>query len=145
MSNCVEIRNPEVQIPPGVIDVALWRRRVDSKADDPIFYWFLAENHILYPDGSMTIRFGKGRSSHTWRDLYQTAMLLAEVATAGRPYRCVFQVADESDNFEAVESIGFAFGRDETGPWVEVGSRRWRLARRLTTVPGWFEGGSDPD
>lgn len=105
MSNCIDLRNNVVHFPASAIDVLKVRELLDripeempSWETDSVLYtawWYLATCTVV-TDSNVTIRFGCGRSSHTWRDFLQLAnMVLLPLFRTGQTHTHFFQVQDD--------------------------------------------------
>lgn len=82
MSNCIWLGNNVVKFHPWEIDRDKLKSILDNlpkECPDGInltlesvigyyAWWFLKENTIFQKNGIVKIRFGEGRSTHTWRD-----------------------------------------------------------------------------
>jgi len=105
VSNCIELRNHVVTFPEDVIDVSKVRdllARVPEQMprweEDPILYtaWWYMATCTTVTDSGVTIRFGCGRSSHTWRDFRQFAnQVLLPLFRDGKTFTHRFQVEDD--------------------------------------------------
>ncbi len=122
MSNCVEIKRQDVWFGAEEIDIPKFRELVDRvnllpqppdglKDRDGYFAWWFLSSNVEFGLAGLVIHFGRGRSSHTWRDLQGTLMVLGQFML--KPKKHVFRIADELDGFE---SWGWCkVGWDENG------------------------------
>ena len=115
MSNCIDIeQRSKVRFEPWEIDAeglrALLKRAEaevnhdncvgeDVEGKLKIAWWFLSINTQFKRTGAVEIRFGDGRSSHTWRDLRGTFQVLSEFVKIPKSHG--FICSDESDGHEA--------------------------------------------
>lgn len=118
MSNCIEIYNPVVVFDDTQIDVEALRKLLvplserhqtvptygspgyDAVTD--IAWWFLASNTQFHKE-TITVSFGRGRSSHTQRDFKAVIRLLNSFMRPGVTLMYQFQIADEMDDFQLRE------------------------------------------
>jgi hypothetical protein len=101
VSNCIEITNRAVKVFNNRdIDVNALRALVASVCDLPdapksgdgyIAWWFLSTADFDSA-GNVSVVFGQGRSSHTWRDFRGTLGVLAKFAR--RSIRLTFTLRD---------------------------------------------------
>lgn len=105
MSNCIDIDLSRVTLKPEQFRVRDYQRLIEShqphlqdqiKLDDNVC-WFLTRNSY-FKDGSVTIAFGRGRSSHTWRDFRWAVWFLNQYFTV--PTNHTFLISDECDGYE---------------------------------------------
>lgn len=123
MSNCIQLHHHIVVMTKEQIDVSALKARIDKvkgleKApewkpsdDGYMIWWFLADNTEFETDGSVTIRFGKGRSGHTWRDF--RALILTLSKYMKQEVKHAFLLADACDGFDTVENYTVIFSPDE--------------------------------
>ena len=106
MSNCVDIYT-DTAIPLSHINhLRLFEEmdRVNSlefswemPLEEHIIWWYLGRENVIIDDNLLVITWGKHRSSHTWRDLAQTAHTLAKYITVDGTVFCPVKMSDESD------------------------------------------------
>jgi hypothetical protein len=76
-----------------------------------IIWWFLSRNTtVMYEEDKrryLQIRFGRGRSGHTWRDFRQTIKLINLYMKKEKKH--TFIVSDEMDDFEVPRSVIVTF------------------------------------
>lgn len=105
MSNCIEIELSRVTLNSQQFRVRDYQKLIEShrphlehppQLDDNVC-WFLTKNSH-FQDGSVTIAFGRGRSSHTWRDFRWAIWFLNQYFIA--PTKHTFLISDECDGFE---------------------------------------------
>jgi len=105
MSNCIDIELSRVTLTPKQFRVRNYQKLIEghrphlehqNTLDDNVC-WFLTRNSF-FQDGSVTIAFGKGRSSHTWRDFRWAIWFLNQYFIA--PTKHTFLISDESDGFQ---------------------------------------------
>jgi len=110
MSNCIEIeQRSKVRFEPWEIDARglkelIERAEAEVNHDNSVSenvegklkltWWFLSQTQFKRT-GAVEIRFGEGRSSHTWRDLRGTFQVLSEFVKL--PKHHGFICSDESD------------------------------------------------
>lgn len=106
MSNCIEIELSRVTFKAHQFRVGDYQKLIEghrphleqhSPALDDNVCWFLTKNSS-FQDGSVTIAFGRGRSSHTWRDFRWAIWFLNQYFIA--PTKHTFLISDESDGFK---------------------------------------------
>jgi len=107
MSDCIRIELSRVTLNAQQFRVKDYEKLIEghrphlatqhSPALDDNVCWFLTKNSF-FKDSSVTIAFGSGRSSHTWRDFRWAVWFLNQYFTA--PVKHTFLVSDESDGFE---------------------------------------------
>lgn len=117
MSNCIEIKNHLVTFTGEEIDIEKFKKIAEEHKNHPrtfnemkvedAFCWFIRDNHVVRKD-SVKIRFGKGASSHTWRDFAQTINLLQSLMKKERVH--FFVIADEG-GYERFSDYKVTFGR----------------------------------
>lgn len=109
MSNCIELHNCEVEFTEDEFDVEAYIKVMENSKVSPKapslgdnFAWFLADNSIVKANTngtkSIIIRFGRGRSSHTWRDFRWVVWYLNQFIK--KPKAHIFTAADEGDGFD---------------------------------------------
>ncbi len=133
MSNCISIRASEVIFTLEELDISGLMTLLDSvravtdyhdldtlSHDQQIAWWFLAQNTHLLDGGRVSIKFGRGRSSHTWRDFGATLVLLSKFVRI--PKRHTFYISDEFDGFKAQAPwrINFKTPNDPKLPWLTM-------------------------
>lgn len=112
MSNCIELLDKATVIfLPEEIKIEEFKHLVqtatdqpglgqtltDNQADQYAAWWFLQKNTVFHKDGWLAIKFGQGRSTHTWRDLGHTLRVIAKYMKQVKHH--AFIAADESDGF----------------------------------------------
>lgn len=119
MSNCIELHQHVVTIPKDRFDVDSFEKlrekykngskTPDSSVgfDEYIYCWFLRDNSRVDENGNLVIEFGKGNSTHTWRDFRQTLWLLNPFFKL--PVVHIFMVADEMDGFDSIGPLTVHF------------------------------------
>ena len=122
MSNCVEIREGSVlEFSPDEIDskalFAFLKKAeelisVDNCVDDTpelvnyrMAWWFLSMNTFTGIGDHVFVRLGKGRSSHTLRDLEGTINLVKTFLKKEKVF--MLSIADEGDGYTTVEQCTF--------------------------------------
>lgn len=108
MSNCVDLWRETVvflsheikldefkQLVQTAPEIRLNHTLTDLECDQYEAWWFLQKNTVFHPDGWCAIRFGRGRSSHTWRDLQGTLSTIAKFMKRVKHHK--FVASDESD------------------------------------------------
>ncbi len=114
MSNCIELHNYEVVFSQDEFDVETYLKVLEEHKEhkrtpelDDSFCWFLRDNSSVKTntDGikSIIIRFGKGQSSHTWRDFKWTIWYLNQFIK--KPKTHTFTASDEFDGFNQLFPI----------------------------------------
>jgi hypothetical protein len=112
MSNCIQIELSQVTLNSLQFRVRDYQKLIEGHrphlerphalpADDYVC-WFLAQNSS-FQDGSVTIDFGCGRSSHTWRDFRWVIWFLSQYFII--PTRHSFVISDESDGFKRKHTV----------------------------------------
>jgi hypothetical protein len=107
MSNCIEIHSNRLELSSDVFNIPAFRDWFGKQKDRDEtsatgFYWFLKSNTEI-EENKVTIRVGRGFSSHTWRDLRWLVWTLNPFFI--KSFSHTFQIADEMDGFDMVESI----------------------------------------
>lgn len=102
MSNCIELSgNYEKTFSDKEIDISALKALVDSvknlpdapnKQPEYSAWWFLSHAEFRESGAFVSIAFGCGRSSFTWRDFRQTLSVLATFAR--RPIKIRFMLRD---------------------------------------------------
>jgi hypothetical protein len=123
VSNCVEIvRNADVIFTSEDLNISALKADIlqyghSESPPDPrecpvafYCYWFLARN-TDFSDDSVVIRFGEGRSSHTWRDLGGLVRFMGKYMKKTKKH--TFIVTDEIDDFQSRERYSVAFEATE--------------------------------
>lgn len=129
MSNCIELRRSAVYFGGFDLDIPAFMAQVqrvkemknapgydnEAACNDSVFWWFLGDNISC---GNCTVasrkfegvvvEFGKGRSTHTWRDFYATCRAISKYMK--RPKTHNFLVADEYDGFATWGALKVQFG-----------------------------------
>lgn len=111
MSNCVDICNDvSLRFTAKEIDLVAYKAVVDRvrllpdaprwevDPDGYFVWWFLSNSQFVSPNGipaAVTIHIGHGRSSHTWRDLAGTLLILGYYVKVSR--EITFILTDECD------------------------------------------------
>lgn len=125
MSNCIQLYHTRQATDKVVffrdeIDVegfkAFLARAERSRSDDPpveerereMAWWFLQANTLVDHRGAV-IRFGQGRSSHTWRDLRGTVDILKRFVKKTKYHR--FVATDEADGHRKAFWLDIEFHR----------------------------------
>lgn len=112
MSNCVDIEDYEkVLFNSEDINVSALKELIDTSekevtpktsvsdnvdVDKRIAWWFLNKNTIFY-ENAVLIHFGEGRSTHTFRDLQSTIIVLQKFMKSEKTHR--FLASEEGDGF----------------------------------------------
>lgn len=123
MSNCIEIRRGQVffsatamNIPAFMAQVQRARETKDAPGyeseaacNDSVFWWFLSTN-VFEGAGGVVVQFGRGRSTHCWRDFYATCKVINKYMRKEKMH--VFLLADEGDGFDTWGNMCVAFGRN---------------------------------
>jgi hypothetical protein len=118
MSNCIELAKHVVFFKTSEIDVEKFRTFLESIPEkmpeghdvDNGAWWYLATNTTFMSDG-VEIRFGAGRSSHTWRDFrYVVNKILNPYMKGKKGHR--FICRDESDGFRDSFVWDVVFGEE---------------------------------
>ena len=118
MSNSIELYRFVVTFTPQEFDVVKfkellgrysydikpsWNPETREENDYYVLWWFLGANSEVDENDNVTIRFGRGNSTHTWRDFRSVIWLLNRFIK--RPKIHQFLVADEFDDYENVGSL----------------------------------------
>jgi len=136
MSNCIDLHHYTVRFGQEEIDSRAFEsflataekeingcncasEEVDRELDTA--WWFLCENTTVDED-SITIRFGRGRSTHTWRDFKATLKLLSKFIK--NPVKHIFAVADEFDGFDTLDEIVVNFKEGTINAILRVNTLR---------------------
>jgi hypothetical protein len=124
MSNCIQIGGKgTVTLAAGSFNVEGLRALVDAVRDLPtaptddgyIAWWFLTAS--VFTDRSVRIKFGRGRSSHTYRDFRATLWLLAKFAL--EPIELRFKLLDRENPREGWGTYRCCLNTDGTVTEVE--------------------------
>lgn len=118
MSNCIQIHNNKIIFTPEEFNIEsfekLRKEHSEHKDKSPknldirdTFCWFLRSNSRLLGNGALEISFGRGASSHTWRDFQQTIWFLNQFIKMPKTH--TFQIADEYDGFDTIEPLTINF------------------------------------
>lgn len=113
MSNCIQIYNHTVTFTAEEINIHAYRNLMAEAArlGEPgpvdgtpfnvyIAWWFLEKNSTV-TDEAVTIKFGQGRSTHTWRDFRQLyKRTLPDLLTQSKGH--IFKLSSEDDGFCSV-------------------------------------------
>lgn len=119
MSNCINIVYKNmVHLNASEVDVNGLRSLImkaekevnaNSSVDEEIpaelklAWWFLSKNTIFKNTGGVDIRFGAGRSGHTWRDFKGTLWTLKNFIKC--PVWIRFGITDEYDGHQTIERV----------------------------------------
>ena len=118
MSNCIELANHVVTFTTSEIDVERFRNflysipKTEPEGHDVGngAWWYLAQNTDFVSD-KVVIRFGCGRSSHTWRDFrYVVNKIILPFMKGKKSHR--FSCRDESDGFAKAYPLEVTFGEE---------------------------------
>lgn len=125
MSNCISLSNESVFFKKDEIDLLKLKEVLDAtphtlaecevldKTDKgwrAFCWWFLKDNtHIALGDTGAVIKFGEGRSSHTWRDFRGIVNHVIKPLMLKNKVH-VFQVEDEG--FPGWGDLPIIFGQD---------------------------------
>lgn len=100
MSNCISLADNRVEFQYGEIDSAKLEQLIAPHKEhgyppnsEDWVCWFLRDNTSFDMGGGVTIRFGEGQSSHTWRDFRYIILQLKEYMLTDKWHE--FQVEDE--------------------------------------------------
>jgi len=125
MSNCIELRRSSVLFSASELDVPAFMAQVErtkemkdapeydpghyneAACNDSIFWWFLSTN-VFQGAGGVVVRFGRGRSTHCWRDFYATCCAINKYMK--REKKHTFVGADECDGFATWCDVKVQFG-----------------------------------
>ena len=121
MSNAIFLRNNTVEFGSDEFDFSAyseihrqhWNHSKESKdlAVEDFFCWFLKEN-TEYKKDKVIIKFGEGKSSHTWRDFSQVINFFVPLMKKEKKH--IFRISDESSMFSFF-SQEIIFGRRYDG------------------------------
>jgi len=119
VSNCITFeRNGSVTFTSDDIDIPALSLQIALCKEDDTTWWYLATNTDISADLSQaTVHFGRGRSSHTWRDFHATVNHVLNPLMKRRKAH-TFVLSDESDGHGSRYKYTVTFGAYKSDAFV---------------------------
>jgi len=132
MSNCVQFETPRIYFRPTEIDISALMVEVEKHADHEqfvtngysrtcgmnddeqnicrVFWWYLNPKNVYVKECMLDVLLESGRSSHTWRSLEATLIVLNRFVLVDKEF--ALRCKDESDGFMKLFPMRLKFGKN---------------------------------
>lgn len=127
MSNAIQINNGTIMIATKHLDQKLVEMIKRAQLDESLpaiscgsvldnevaqynMVWYFLSKNVTFIKNSMIIRFGQGRSIHTWRDFEALIIMINHFWRTMKTFNYRFMIYDEGDGYQHVNIYGVNLG-----------------------------------